>query len=193
MKGLWVIAVTIGLATTLAGPTSASETKIKDKDGTTLAVLVVCNSCRSGGGDAKKCHSGVEDGWNDGHPCGTCLLKANPNTRFTYPYDLHITGKLFDPAGAPVKNHFVKTFLANGWGVRTRSIDDGSFRLTLGAIAERKSNAPLQIDVGTQVESRSDKEGQYAIYMLPDGYTPCPDSAAPKPEEAEKPKAKKKK
>ena len=47
-------------------------------------------------------------------------------------------GHLKDENGQPLKGNFVRLYLPNTWTVRTRTDDDGLFRLLLGATAERK-------------------------------------------------------
>jgi hypothetical protein len=60
--------------------------------------------------------------------------------------------------------------------VRTRTLDDGLFRLLLGATAERKGKG-LVIKLGDRVAPKDSKSGEYALFMLPPNYKPC--GAAP--------------
>jgi hypothetical protein len=103
---------------------------------------------------------------------------------------LLFTGELVDEKGEPVKQRFVKVFIANGWSIRTRTSDEGKYRLMLGAIGERKSSTPLAIDLGKRVDTTSDDSPYYAMYLLPPGYTPCPPAgkAAPAGKKAKKAK-----
>jgi hypothetical protein len=157
---------------------------VKDPAGGTLAVILDCNSCKAPGG--KKCLDGVENGWRDGKACGQCLVKANFRARLAYPHDLQIVGKLTDPAGKPVAERFVKLFMANGWNVRTRTQADGSFRLALGATAERQEGGPVVTDLGTLVDHRTDNKEQFALFFLPPDYAPCA-AAATQPAKPKQP------
>jgi hypothetical protein len=148
----------------------------KDPGGTTLAVILHCNSCKAPGG--KKCVDGVENGWQDGKACGQCLVKANFRARFAYPHDLQFVGKLTDPTGKPITERFVKMFMANGWNVRTRTQADGSFRLALGATAERKNGGPVVTNLGTLVDRPADNKEHYALFFMPPDYAPCAAAAA---------------
>lgn len=180
----WLLVVgALGLMTVAPAVQAASasdEQPIKGPDGQTLAILVQCNSCASASGTSKKCHGGAEEGYLDGQPCGKCMMTENFGARFAYPYDIHITGKLVDVQKQPVKSRFVKVFMANGWAIRTKTSDEGTYRLMLGATAERKSTTPLVIELGTRVDSPTDNKDNYAMFLLPDGYKACP--AVPKPE-----------
>ena len=156
-----------------------SELPVKDTDGTTLAVVVVCNDCQAGEGTS--CYTGAEEGWLDGKPCGKCLLHSNFGAVVKYPYDLQIAGTLTDPNGNPVKNRFVKAFLPSGWTIRTRTSEQGTFRLLLGATAERKSTKPLVADIGTRIDTQTAKDPYYAIFLLPASYKPCTAAAMQPP------------
>jgi len=188
----WLLMV-VGLALVTAARFAQAETvpdvqPVKSPDGTTLGVLVQCNSCASATGDSKKCHTGVEEGYLDAQPCGKCMITENYGATLLYPYDLHFIGKLVDAQGQPVKDRFVKVFMANGWNIRSRTGQDGGFRLMLGATAERKSTTPLVVNLGTRADSPKDNKDYYAMFLLPDGYKAC--SAADKPQ-PKKAKAKK--
>lgn len=174
MKLWWMIGLSI-IAAAAATRAQADVQPVKDKDGNTLALVVVCDSCQSPGG--KQCHTGVQHGWLNGNPCGECLLNANAATPLVYPYDLHLTGKLVDGAGAARKQRFVKMFLPNRWTVRTRTADDGVFRLMLGATQTRKSKQPVVMDLGTRADAMKGTD-DYSIYLLPASYNPCPPEAA---------------
>ncbi len=167
----WWMAVVVVVAT-LGIRAHAYEQNLTDPDGATLAKILMCNDCKSGVG--KGCDDGAEKGWLSAQPCGKCLLESNFGKAIGYPYDLHISGRLTDAGGKGVKERFVKLFLPNGWGVRTRTNDDGTFRMTMGATVERKRPEPLMIDVGTHVDSiKGSEDALFAIYMLPEGYAKC--------------------
>ena len=180
---MWlVMMVTLALTTAASAVRAESAPdvlRLKGPDGDTLAVVVQCNSCAAQGGSTK-CHTGAEEGYLDGQPCGKCMINENFGARLAYPYDIHITGKLVDKDGQPVKNRFVKIFLANGWSVRTRTSDAGTYRLMLGATVERKGSTPLVTDLGTRVDAPKDNKDYYAMFLLPDGYKTCP-AAKPEP------------
>jgi len=189
MKRWWMAAAVVFAM--LAGRVEAFEHVFKDPDGgETLAVIIGCNDCKSGQGEG--CDDGTEAGWRDGKPCGKCLIESNYGTTVRYPYDLHVVGILTDAGGKPVKDRFVKLFLPNGWGVRTRTMENGSFRMTLGATVERKRKEPVIIDIGTHVDStKGDDDAHFAMYMLPESHKPCPADAGPDGAASKKPGAKK--
>jgi hypothetical protein len=173
---------------TMAAPMAQAETAqdvqaIKGPDGATLAVMVQCNSCAAPTAASKKCNTGSEEGYLNGQPCGKCMITENYGASLPYPYDLHFTGILVDADGKPVKDRFVKVFMANGWTVRTRTGEDGAYRLMLGATAERKSNTPVLIDLGRRVDSPKDNKDYYSMFLLQEGYKTCPASAKPHPKE----------
>lgn len=178
MKLWWRAALITMMATATAGAASQPDVQpIKDGEGSTFGVLVLCNDCPSGA-SKKGCHTGAEEGWLEGKPCGKCMLAANYGAQLKYPYDLHVTGTLSDPDGKPVKDRFVKLFLANGWSVRTKTSAQGTFRLTLGATETRKAKQPLVTDLGTRVDSIKGADPYYAIFLLPESYKPCSPEAA---------------
>jgi hypothetical protein len=174
MKLWWVAALGImfaGAAALAAQP--PEEWYVKGEDGHTLAVVTVCSNCQFTSRKSKACHGGAEEGWHNGKACGKCLVDSNYGTMLRHPYDLHFTGALVDRAGHPVKNRFVKMFLANGWSVRSKTSEQGRFRLMLGATAERKSKQPLVTNLGNLLDTRSGKDLEYALFLLPPGYKPC--------------------
>jgi hypothetical protein len=178
---------TLLTASAMAAPAAPSVYPVKDKAGETYGVIVTCNKCKApAASEGKKCHTGVEDGWLDGKACGKCLINENYGARLSYPYDLQIAGKLVDDDGQPIKNRFVKLFMANGWSVRSRTSDDGTFRMMLGATAERKSKQPLTTDVGVHADLPKDNEANYALYFLPESYKPCSESSQPQSKKAKK-------
>ncbi len=186
MKLWWLLGLS-SITTMIAALPSAAMAgaqPIKDESGKTIAVVVVCDSCQSSDGSHKQCYTGVEHGWLNGVPCGKCMVDENAGRPLGYAYDLHLTGKLVGADGAPLKQRFVKLFLSNSWTVRTRTGDDGVYRLMLGATQDRKAKKPLVVDLGTQTDT-SKATADYALYFLPDGYKPCPPEAAT----SEKPKA----
>ena len=182
MKLWWIVGLSIMTVTVATRALAAGGTQpIKDPDGKTFAQVVVCDSCQSTtDGSKKHCDTGIEDGWLNGNPCGKCMLSENVGRFVNYPYDLHFSGKLVDAAGAPVKTRFVKLFLVNGWTVRTRTGDDGVFRMSLGATQNRKSQKPLVFDLGTFVDSAKRTE-YYALYFMPESYKSCPEAVRPAP------------
>lgn len=182
MKQRWLALASLLIASTVVAEEGATRTPLTDAEGRSLATLAVCNDCRSGSGD--DCRNGALDGWLDGAPCGSCLMKSNAGVLIRYPFDLLVFGRLTDPEGAPVKDRFVKLFLPNGWGVRTRTNETGDFRMTLGATAERTSQQPRVVNIGTHVDTTKGDDPQFSIYMLPEGFKPC--AAGDVPAEAAK-------
>lgn len=171
MNVRWTVALIAGLVGTLTrAGIAADEIPFKGKGGETLGVVVLCNDCQSGTG--KQCHTGAEEGWLSGKACGKCMLESNWGAAPQSPYDMHIMGTLVDTDNKPIKDRFVKLFLANGWGVRTRTDEEGKFRLTLGATMERKGE-PATLDLGTRVDSIKGTDPHYAIFLLPESYKPC--------------------
>lgn len=155
-----------------AVPAAATDKfEVKDPDGQVLAVILDCNSCPNPA-KGKNCESGAENGFSGGKPCGKCLLDANFPTRISYAYDLQFIGYLKDETGQPLKNKFVRLYLPNTWTVRTRTGDDGMFRLLLGATAERKGKG-ITIKLGDRVMRSDTKASEYAMFMLPENYKPC--------------------
>ncbi len=159
------------LVLAFALPAHAMSDVVKDPEGKTLAVVVDCNTCE----DPRKgnsCETGAETGFHEGKPCGKCLLDANFPIRIPYGYDLQFIGTLKDESGQPVKGKFVRLYLPNTWTVRTRTLDDGMFRLLLGATAERKGKG-LVIKLGDRMMHKDSKAAEYALFMLPPDYKPC--------------------
>jgi hypothetical protein len=164
---------------------------IKGEDGKPLATVVVCSDCQSGSTGKQQCHTGVEDGWLDGQPCGKCLVNANYDWRLQSPNSLLFSGKLTDAEGKPLKDRFVKMFMANGWAVRGRTSDDGVFHLTLGATQQPRAPKPLLVDVGTHIDAPSDDtKSNYALYLLPPAYKACSAQHTPAPSDNHKGKKK---
>jgi len=152
-------------------PAHATSDVVKDPDGNTVAVVIDCNSCQDAA-KGKSCQTGVDTGFSDGKPCGKCLLDANFPTRIPYAYDLQFLGYLKDETGQPLKGKFVRLYLPNTWTVRTRTLDDGMFRLLLGATAERKGKG-IVIKLGDRTMRKDSKATEYALFMLPPDYKPC--------------------
>jgi hypothetical protein len=172
MHARWIAGLTLLLAVGGPGGAGAADTmEVKTAAGQVLGTMLFCNDCKNPGG--KGCFTGAEDGWLKGERCGQCLVDANHDTILRYPVDIHVVGKLVNGKGEPVKDRFVKLFLPNGWGVRTRTIEGGTFRLMLGATAERESKTPLIVDVGSRVDSVKDNDPYYAIFMMPIPHKPC--------------------
>ena len=174
-----LMGVLVLMLVSLVAPAGATTDLVKDPDGNTLAVVVDCNSCQNPAAKGAKCETGAEDGFLDGKPCGKCLLDANYPTRIPYAYDLQFMGYLKDENGQPLKGKFVRLYLPNTWTVRTRTTDDGLFRLLLGATVERKGKAQI-IKLGDRIMPKDSKAAEYALFMLPENYKPC--GAAPKAE-----------
>ena len=168
---MWMMAILLALTLVLPGRARASVDVMKDPAGKTIALVLDCSSCK-GGKKGKECTTGVEDGFQDDAPCGQCLMRANFGNRIAYPYDLVIMGTLKDENGQPLKGKFVKLFLPNSWTVRTRTTDDGLFRLLLGATVERKGK-PVTVQLGTHTMRKDSKAEYYALFLVPEGYAPC--------------------
>jgi len=159
-----------------------TELDVADPSGALVAKIVVCNDCKNGKATATEpCDFGASDGWRDGKPCGTCFLQANWGLPIEYAYDLHVAGKLVDAKGEPVVGRFVKMAMPNGWSVRTRTLDDGTFRMMLGATLERKDTKPITAEIGTWVDSIAGEDPHFALYLLPVDYKACT-SATPMPQ-----------
>jgi hypothetical protein len=154
-----------------AMPALGASDLVKDPEGNTLAVVVDCNSCQDSA-KGKSCYTGTENGFADGKACGKCLLDANFPTRIPYAYDIQFSGVLKDESGQPLKGKFVRLYLPNTWTVRTRTGDDGVFRLLLGATADRKGKG-LLIKLGDRTVPKDNKSAEYALFMLPPQYKPC--------------------
>ena len=75
----------------------------------------------------------------------------------------------------------MKMYMANGWTVRTRTTDQGTFRLMLGATGEHKFPAPLVTNLGVRVDSVKGSDANYALFLLPPSYKPCSAEAASTP------------
>ncbi len=180
MKSWWIagIIMFVAMARALAAPAPDVQI-IKDNDGTVLGMTVVCSECQSGAGTSKAaCTGGAETGWVDGKPCGKCLLSANANARWQSRHSMHFTGKLVDQSGQPAKDRFVKLFLTNGWSVRSKTGDDGTYRLMVGPTVQPKAKKPLRVDLGARVDSGKSRD-YFAIYLLPESYNPCAASEGP--------------
>ena len=171
--------VVVGLALALSAVaaeakiTISESNKVKDTDGTVYAVVVDCP-----GSDPT--YGGAEEGKIGPDSCGQCLVESNWGTMLKHPYDVIIKGTMLDESGQPIKNQMIHFFLPNGWTVKTRSAENGYFRILLGATAERKSKEPLQTDIGTKKTHKDSKAPFYAMYLMPENFKPC----------AEKPKGK---
>ena len=90
-----------------------------------------------------------------------------------FPDDSGITGKLQDASGKPLGGKFVSISLPNTWRIRTRTLDDGRFRLMLGATMPKEDAKKMQVvDLGVRTLN-DPKADQYSLFMLQDGYKPC--------------------
>lgn len=164
----WMVSLlALGL---LIAPAYATQNAIQSPDGKTLALILDCDSCR----DAKTesaCKTGVENGYHDSAACGQCLVVSNYGTRIPYGYDLQIFGHIKDENGKPLSGKFVKLLLPNSWTMRTRTTDDGMFRLMLGATSDRQGG-PIKVELGDRTMSAA-QTGDYLLYMMPPNYKPC--------------------
>jgi hypothetical protein len=167
------LSILIVLVSLVAVAAQAKQDLIKDPKGKTLAIIQDCSSCKDEKG--KDCMAGKEAGYSGGADCGQCLLEANFGTRIGYPYDIHIVGKVMDETGKPLGSRFVQVSMPNTWRIRTRTMDDGSFRLMLGAtLPKEKASDLIVVDLGTRtMASTSEKSSQYSFFMLQDGHKPC--------------------
>lgn len=163
--------ITLCVSMLLVPVISAAKSQvIKDPEGKTVATVMNCTSCKNDKG--KDCVTGVEDGFNGDAACGQCAMKANFGTRIPYAYDILIMGYLKDEKGEPIRGRFVKLFLPNTWTVRTRTGDDGLFRLLLGATVDRKGK-PIVVQVGDLKAPKETKSEYYALFMVPENAKPC--------------------
>jgi len=160
----------------LSASANASEVKVQDKAGKTIAIILDCNSCEDES-QGSPCVSGVTKGFHGGKRCGECLLEANYGTKLLYSSDIQIHGTLKDPDGKPLGEEFVRLYLPNTWTVRTRSAKDGLFRLLLGATEERQGDR-IQVKLGDRTRRPSGEKEQpdYALYMLPEKFKACSDA-----------------
>ncbi len=172
--------VVVGLAVALTAVAAeakiaVSESKtVKDSEGNVYAVIVDCPQ-------PDPTYGGAEEGTIGPDRCGECLIQANWGAALKYPYDLLVKGTLVDEGGKPLKGKMIQFFLPNGWTVKTRSADNGFFRIILGAIGERKGKDALTTDIGT-IKMRSDsKAAYYALYMMPENFKPCAEKPKGKP------------
>jgi hypothetical protein len=165
----WMIPIALLLLPNL---TLAAKDPIKDPaSGKAIAYVLDCNTCKSPEKGAD-CDSGAAKGFSGGAECGECLMVSNFGHRIGYPFDMQITGKLFDENGKPLGGKFVKLYMPNTWTVRTRTLDDGSFRLVLGATLPKQGKLQV-VDLGKRTMRKNSTAKEYAIYMLPEGYKPC--------------------
>ncbi len=153
------------------GAASGAEKRVVDGDGKAIGVIVDCNTCQ-GSDTGAGCFGGVKEGFHNGKRCGACLLSANYGVKLSYAFDLQLSGTLVDKDDKPLTEDFIRLFLPNSWTVRTRSGDDGFFRLVLGATLDRKGT-PLEVDLGKQRREQSAGDADYSLYFLPDNYKPC--------------------
>ena len=172
--------VVVGLAVALSAVVAEAKiavsesNKVKDSEGNVYAVVIDCPQ-------SDPTFGGAEDGTIGPDRCGECLVEANWGTMLKYPYDLLIKGTMVDGAGQPVKSQMIHFFLPNGWTVKTRSADNGFFRILLGATGERKSKEPLTTDIGTKKIHKDSKAPFYAMYLMPENFKPCAEKPKGKP------------
>jgi hypothetical protein len=169
------LALTLTLAT--GGTTDPPRVSLADGE-TPIGTFLVCNSCADPS-TGEACLPGTEHGWLQGQQCGECLAKSNFSRVVRYGRDLVLIGTIVAPDGSPRAGRYVKLFLANSWTVRTRTAEDGRFRLRLGATAERSGDPTLALDVGTHVDPGDETSPHFAAYLLPADFSPC--QTAPPP------------
>lgn len=183
----WRVVLLVGLVASVAqAAPMRNELDVRDAEGNVYGKLVICNDCKSDSEKGKTCHPGAPEGWLDGKPCGSCLLRSNLGVLVKYPYDLHVGGTLVDKNGKPIDKRFVKMFMPNGWGIRSKTNDKGVFRLMLGATDARKGKQRIMVDIGQRVDSVSaGVDENFSLYLLPVDYKPCsgeqPDKATANP------------
>lgn len=166
-----LLALVVSTSTAQAKIAVQDEMKVKDSEGNVFAVVVDCPR-------PDPTFGGAQDGTIGPDRCGQCLVESNWGTMLKYPYDLHIKGTLLDESGQPIAQQMIQFFLPNGWTVKTRSADNGYFRILLGATAERKSSDPLTTDIGTKkMRKDRDKSDIYAFYLMPENFKPCAEAA----------------
>ncbi len=174
MRGQRLFGIVVACLLIASAALARDPIPVKDKDGKTYALIVLCNDCRTP--SEQRCFDGAEEGFWKGKSCGKCLLRANGGRLVEVPYDVHVTGVLTDEQGNPRKERFVKLFMQNGWGHRTRTFDDGRFRIIMGATVERKAKEPLIVDVGRLIDQQKDNKDLYfAFYYMSPDFQPCPD------------------
>jgi len=170
MRVIFILAFVLSLV--VAVPTYGTQDVLKGPDGETIALVLDCNSCQELKEDAG-CEGGAENGFRDGVPCGRCLMDANYGTHIPIAYDSRVTGRLKDENGKPVSKKYVRIFLPNTWSIRSRTADDGSFSLRLGATVPRKGKKPIVLDIGDRTVRGDSKAATYVFFMLPSKYEPC--------------------
>lgn len=158
-----------------AASTARADLIPVQSDGTVYAVIVDCRACSEA---SKRCSGGVTGGFHDGKPCGKCLLEANYKVPLEYPYDLMLKGRILDEEGKPLAGRFVRLYMSTTWRVRTRTGEDGVFRMRLGATAPHKSGKSLVVDLGDRLLGKDGPKDEYALYMLPPKYQQCADASA---------------
>ena len=179
MKTWWILALS-AVAITSAAHAAPVEVSLKDENGKVLAVAVVCGECKAGEQGSKKCYDGATKGWLGDKPCGDCLLESNWGVLIRYPRDLAVIGRLVKEDGQPAAKHYVKMFLPNGWSVRSQTKEDGTFRMKMGATAERVKGETLILDVGDRVDKLRSGTEQFSFYLMPDAYNSCSAPESPK-------------
>lgn len=175
MKSMrWVrgaLAALVALVGSVAGAKAGAPVELKDAKGRTTAVIITCNDCAKPG---KGCYDGAEQGWREGRPCGKCLVQKAAGQPIEIVSDYHLSGKIVDPDGRPRKDRYVKFFVSNGWGHRTRTLEDGTFHLMLGGSApkEEKKKA-IPVSLGTLVDEQGEKDENFSFYLMPADFVPC--------------------
>ena len=165
------LAVALSAAVAEAKISVSDSNKVKDSEGNVYAVVIDCPL-------PDPTYGGAEEGTIGPDRCGQCLVEANWGAPLKYPYDLHIRGTMVDETGKPLKGKMLQFFLPNGWTVKTRTADNGYFRILLGATDERKSKDPLMTDIGTKKMRSDTKADYYAMFLMPENFKPCAEKKA---------------
>ncbi len=150
---------------------SAAEHKVVGPNGSTIGILLDCSSCKDPA-KGEKCQTGVQKGFHAGKACGECLMRSNYGAKLLYSRDLYLTGTINQPDGKPLVNEFVRLYLPNTWTVRTRTTEEGIFRLVLGA-TEGRDGKPLSFEIGPRTRAKVPSAPDYALFMVPENYKPC--------------------
>jgi hypothetical protein len=167
-----MIAVVTALLSAPVWAAGHAPVPVKGPGGANYGSIVFCNDCATAGKSG--CFDGAENGYVDGKPCGKCFIdESTKKLPPEYPYDLHVTGKITNAKGEPVKERFVKLFMSNGWGHRTKTLDTGVFHLSLGATQERKGKDVVTVDVGTLVDAVGQDDQYFSMFFLPPNHAPC--------------------
>ncbi len=167
----WFVAISALLA--VGSAVYAAEHKVVGPNGSTIGIILDCNSCKDPE-NGEKCQTGVQKGFHAGKACGECLMRSNYGAKLLYSRDLYLTGTINKPDGEPLINEFVRLYLPNTWTVRTRTTEEGVFRLVLGA-TEARDGEPLSFEIGPRSRAKVQGAPDYALFMVPEDYKSCAD------------------